>query len=883
MLRNSQLSTLHSATCLCLLPKPSLQNVFAFTHANPAINRKKFARFPVCSIATRVKPEPTLTTTIDQKKKVYTVTAVVTVKDTDHGLFNPLYNLTDIFGKPFGIELASTELDPRTGNEKETIKGHARFAGYKARKDPNDDSLLIYESNLVVPESFGEIGAVFVKNEHPCEIFLKKIDLEGLPNGKSVHFGCNSWVQPKHPKRVFFSNKSYLPSETPSGLKRLREAELVALQGDGKGERKPHERIYDYDVYNDLGGTALGGREHPYPRRCRTGRYDKGYDDPKREERAKGDIYVPRDEAFSPEKNESFSSKEWVEILHSLLPFLEESSHVDDRFPYFTSIDMLYNESARFKRKAVKILPRVLDFLKDKASDILQFDTPEMMDRDKFAWFRDEEFSRQTLAGVNPASIQLVTEWPQEWPLKSKLPESLKELVEKKIGGTMTVDEAVKQKRLFVLDYLDVFLPYVNKVRELTGTTLYGSRTLFFLNNNGTLRPIAIELVRPPNSIDKKPGKWVFHHSWDATGCWMWRLAKAHVAAHDSTVHEIHHHWLRTHCATEPYIIAANRQLSAMHPIYRLLHPHFRYTMQINAKARSQLINADGVIESCFAPGKYSMEISSVLYDKLWRFDMEGLPADLIRRGMAVEDPSEEHGLKLAIKDYPYASDGLILWDAIKEWVTDYVSYYYPEPSQVESDTELQAFWTEVRTRGHEDKKDEPWWPVLKTPQDLISILTTIIWIASGHHAAVNFGQYAFGGYFPNRPSIARTNILEDDASEETKEFINTPEFTLLKCLPSELQAVKVIATLDLLSTHSPDEEYIGGKPEPSWEEDPVIKAAFERFHGKMKDLEAFIEKSNNNPHMRNRTGAGVVPYTFLKPFSEPGVTRKGVPNSISI
>ena len=56
---------------------------------------------------------------------------------------------------------------------------------------------------------------------------------------------------------------------------------------------------------------------------------------------------------------------------------------------------------------------------------------------------------------------------------------------------------------------------------------------------------------------------------------------------------------------------------------------------------------------------------------------------------MAVEDPIAKHGLKLAIEDYPLTNDGLELWDAIKQWVTDYVNHYYPEASKVKSDTEL--------------------------------------------------------------------------------------------------------------------------------------------------------------------------------------------------
>ncbi|GFZ20737.1 lipoxygenase 2 [Actinidia rufa] len=604
----------------------------------------------------------------------------------------------------------------KTGLEKKTIKGYAR----RVSRD-NDD--IKYECDFVVPEDFGEIGAILVENEHHKEMYLNNITLDGLQDGTLI-VNCNSWVASKSDnpeKRVFFTDKSYLPSQTPNGLKRLREKDLVENRGNGQGERKTYDRIYDYDMYNDLGNPdsdielkrpVLGGKEHPYPRRCRTGRA-----------RTKKDPL-----------SESRSGNFYTAIVDENLGF-----------PYFTRIDSLFNEGVNvpelknnsgFLRN---LLPRIIKFFDDAQDYLLQFETPAMYERDKFSWFKDEEFSRQTLAGINPYSIQLVKEWPLKSQLDPKIygpPESAitAELVETEIKGFMTVEE---------------------QSREIKGTTLYGSRTLFFLTPTGTLRPLAIELTRPP--MDGKP-QWnqVFTPCWDATGMWLWRLAKIHVLAHDSGYHQLVSHWLRTHCATEPYIIASHRQLSAMHPIFRLLHPHFRYTMEINSLARSALINADGIIETSFSPDKYSMELSSVAYDLQWRFDHEALPADLISRGMAVEDPTAPHGLKLTIEDYPFANDGLILWDAIKQWVTDYVNHYYPDASLVESDHELQKWWTEIRTVGHGDKKDEPWWPKLKSPEDLIGILTTMIWVASGHHSAVNFGQYDFAGYFPNRPTIAK-------------------------------------------------------------------------------------------------------------------------------
>ncbi|KAK4780079.1 hypothetical protein SAY87_016185 [Trapa incisa] len=838
----------------------------------------------------------------NEESRTATVKAVVTVIPPtsgelyEFGIKRGLDDITDLLGKTILLELVSSELKPISRLENQTVKGYA----HKTKKANNQ---VEYECEMKVDEEFGEVGAILVENEHHKEMFLKDVVLDGLPGGP-VTISCSSWVASKFDnpnKRVFFTNKSFLPSETPDGLKRLRENELKLLRGDGQGERKTYDRIYDYDFYNDIGDPdsspekkrpVLGGsKKFPYPRRCRTGR-PRSESDPESESRA-STIYVPRDEAFSAVKNLAFSAKTVYSALHAVLPSLE-TALIDTNlpFPYFTAIEDLFGQGFTMPKLPTKglsdLLPWIVNSVKNAAEDVVRFETPEAMLRDSFFWFSDEEFSRQTLAGINPYTIQLVT----EWPMKSKLdpsvygpPESAitTETIHCQIGGFMSVHEAVREKKLFVLDYHDLLLPYVNKVRQIKGTTLYGSRTLFFLTPRETLMPIAIELTRPP--MDGKPQwKQVFTPAYHSTECWLWRLAKAHVLAHDSGVHELVTHWLRTHCAVEPYIIATNRQLSAMHPIYRLLHPHFRYTMEINALARQVLINAGGIIEISFSPAKYSMELSSMAYDLQWQFNLQALPNDLIHRGMAVEDPTAPHGLRLAIQDYPFANDGLLIWDSLKQWVTDYVNHYYCDSSLVESDDELQSWWSEIRNVGHGDKKYADGWPELKTAGDLIEIITTIAWVSSAHHAAVNFAQYDYGGYFPNRPSIARTNMPVEDPTEQVlNEFRNKPEATLLKCFPTPIQATVVMATLDVLSTHSPDEEYLGEHAEPAWKDDPIVKAAFERFSGRLKEIEGIIDARNEDRDRKNRNGAGIVPYKLMKPFSKPGVTGQGIPYSVSI
>ncbi|KAL5565356.1 hypothetical protein UlMin_028520, partial [Ulmus minor] len=148
---------------------------------------------------------------------------------------------------------------------------------------------------------------------------------------------------------------------------------------------------------------------------------------------------------------------------------------------------------------------------------------------------------------------------------------------------------------------------------------------------------------------------------------------------------------------------------------------------------------------------------------KNWHFDMEGLPADLILRGVAILDPPQPHGIKLLIKDYPCANDGFLIWSAIENWVRKYVNHYYPTSTQVCEDRELQNWYSESVNVGYADVRDASWWPTLASADDLVSILTTINWLASAQHAALNFGQYSYGGYVPNRLPLTRRLIPEEN------------------------------------------------------------------------------------------------------------------------
>ncbi|KAL5216484.1 hypothetical protein ABZP36_007885 [Zizania latifolia] len=179
------------------------------------------------------------------------------------------------------------------------------------------------------------------------------------------------------------------PTLTPPGLRELRLRELANLRGDGTGERRMTDRVYDYDVYNDLGNPdngatsarpVLGGEQMPYPRRMRTGRPSTAtgnrveYPEP---------IYVSRDEEFEEGKNEMLSEGAIKALLHNFMPLLVSSVSPDIcDFAGFHDVDNLFKEGLRLKQALHDQLIQKIPFVRkiqENSEGLLRYDTPDII------------------------------------------------------------------------------------------------------------------------------------------------------------------------------------------------------------------------------------------------------------------------------------------------------------------------------------------------------------------------------------------------------------------------------------------------------------------------------------------------------------------------
>ncbi|XP_060943464.1 polyunsaturated fatty acid 5-lipoxygenase isoform X4 [Limanda limanda] len=346
-------------------------------------------------------------------------------------------------------------------------------------------------------------------------------------------------------------------------------------------------------------------------------------------------------------------------------------------------------------------------------------------------WKEDFMFGYQFLNGCNPVVIRKCTKLPDNFPVTH-------EMVSSSLERELTLDEEIKAGNVYIVDFEVLDGIKANCTDPCTLQYLAAPLCLLYKNTLNKIMPIAIQLGQTPG--EDTP---IFLPT-DAKYDWL--LAKIWVRSADFQYHQNITHLLRTHLITEVFAIAMFRQLPAVHPVYKLLIPHIRFTIAINTKARDQLINEHGIFDKANATGGGGHVQLIQKATKTLTFRSLCFPDMIKSRGM---DSKEE------LPTYFYRDDGNSVWEATKSFLSDVVHIYYTSDETVQKDVEIQAFIKDASSFGMQDFDHCEFPKSLKTREELAEYLTVVVFSASSQHAAVNFGQL-YLGTFPDEHFIEK-------------------------------------------------------------------------------------------------------------------------------
>jgi len=431
----------------------------------------------------------------------------------------------------------------------------------------------------------------------------------------------------------------------------------------------------------------------------------------------------------------------------------------------------------------------------------------------------DTEFCQQSLQGCNPLQIQRITSIDQ-------VPEGMRHLK----AQEKSIQELITEKRLFLNDYKE--LVHLKRANDMY---FYAPYVLMFkeiVDGKSRLNVLAIQLKREAGAPVYTP---------NGPHPLRYRMARLFAAVADNQVHEFRYHLGLSHLGMEPVIIAIHNGLPEKHAIRELLRPHLEETIGINFLARQTLIAPIGAFTNhTFAVGTaQGVELASDAWRDYHFYDFS-FPNDLKRRGFS------ECGKEDGLEDYHYRDDAAKLWKVIGTYTEDFVKHNYKDDSAVQNDKDIQTWAVEMSSK---DKAAIPGFrSEIKTRDELSLILQIIIWNGSALHSFLNFPQWPYLGYIPNRPNGLYLDMPAEDGKDITPEFLKQAllpkfatafqiAFSWLLSLPSETNL------LDLAEREGKAHEYA------------------ERFHKNLRELTKDINKRNDELRKEGKN-----PYIFLLP-----------------
>lgn len=363
----------------------------------------------------------------------------------------------------------------------------------------------------------------------------------------------------------------------------------------------------------------------------------------------------------------------------------------------------------------------------------------------------DSCFAEQRLSGANPLVIRLLKGEDPRAQVLQTIPS-----FQPDFEPLFNIPAELAAGNIYITDYTGTDIHYRGPSLVEGGVYEKGRKYLpkplaFFwwqrtgISDRGNLVPIAIQLDASADRQNYTPTNSRVYTPFE-TNPSDWLFAKFCVQIADANHHEMNTHLCRTHLVMEPIAIGTARQLAENHPLSLLLRPHLLFMLTNNNLAQQRLINPGGTVDNLLAGTlRESMELVKEAYEG-WNIKDFAFPKEIENRGMEQVEK---------LPHYPYRDDGMLVWNAIYTFVSEYLNHYYKKDSQrIIDDTELQAWASELSDQSNGGKvKGMP--ENFTTVEDLIEIVTTIIFICGPQHSAVNFAQYEYMAFAANMPFAA--------------------------------------------------------------------------------------------------------------------------------
>ncbi|XP_023279662.1 arachidonate 5-lipoxygenase-like [Seriola lalandi dorsalis] len=435
-------------------------------------------------------------------------------------------------------------------------------------------------------------------------------------------------------------------------------------------------------------------------------------------------------------------------------------------------------------------------------------------------WKEDWFFGYQCLNGSNPRMIQKCRKLPENFPVTS-------DMVQSSMAPRTNLDKELKAGNIYLLDYAIMDGIPTNTIK---GKPQYiaAPLCLMYQHPDEGLIPVAIQLEQTPG-LDSP----IFLPR-DPPLAWL--LAKMWVRHSEFQVFQLLSHLLRTHLVIEVFCVATLRQLPAVHPIYKLLAPHLRYTLEINCRGRTQLISSNGIFKRVVSTGGDGLLILAQREYKVLTYRSLQPHKDFADRGVS------------QLPKYFYREYSLMLWDAIHSFVSGMVDLFYQSDPDMQEDQELQAWIRDISQEGFTELPNFGLPSMLSTREELSTLLTVAIFTSTAQHAATNNGQFDWCAWVPNTPCTMR-QPPPTDKDAVTMEMI-------MATLPDVSQSCVQMAITWHLGRAQPDAIPLGQYTEQHFTEGRAVEL-IDGFRTELKEIEDHILSQNEGLELQ---------YLFLLP-----------------